>query len=241
MTIYPAIDILDGRVVRLAQGDFASATYYHDDPLAQAVSFAEAGAEWVHMVDLSAAKSGPSQVTSIVADVARSTGMKVQVGGGIRERGQIDRLLEAGARRIVIGSLAVREVDTVRGWLKDFGGQQICVAADVAIEQDVPMMRVNAWRDSGGQSLWDFLNGFASVGLLHVLCTDVSRDGLLQGPNFELYDKAMAQYPNLQVQASAGVKSLDDIRELKEKKLAGVIVGRALYEGCFTLAEALAC
>ncbi len=242
MIIYPAIDLRGGRVVRLTEGRFDQEKTYGDDPLAVAREFAAAGATWLHVVDLDGAKDPTKRQTALVQKLSGESGLRVQTGGGIREDAQIAALLAAGARRVIVGSLAAKQPALVRGWLKQFGAERIILAPDVRLDQDgTPRIAAAGWQETTGVALDDFLAGYLPAGLVHILCTDISRDGRLTGPNTALYAQLAKQFPSLQIQASGGVSSLDDLRGLQATGSAGVIVGRALYEKKFTLEEALAC
>lgn len=240
MIIYPAIDLRGGRVVRLTEGRFDQEKSYGDDPLAVAKDFAAAGATWLHVVDLDGAKDPAKRQTALVEQIARGSGLRMQTGGGIRDESQIAALLAAGARRVIVGSLAAKQPALVRGWLKQFGPERIILSPDVRLDADgTPRVAAAGWQESTGVALDDFLHGFLAAGLVHILCTDISRDGKLTGPNTALYAQLVKKFPTLQIQASGGVSSLDDLRGLKPTGSAGVIVGRALYEKKFTLKEAL--
>ncbi len=242
MIIYPAIDLRSGRVVRLTEGKFDQEKSYGDDPLAVAKDFAASGATWLHVVDLDGAKDPAKRQTSLVEKIARGSGLRMQTGGGIRDESQIAALLAAGARRVIVGSLAAKQPELVRGWLKKFGPESIILSPDVRLDAGgTPRVAAAGWQESTGVALDDFLNGFLPAGLVHILCTDISRDGKLTGPNSALYAQLVKKFPTLQIQASGGVSSLDDLRVLKTTGSAGAIVGRALYEKKFTLKEALAC
>jgi len=241
MIIYPAIDLRGGRVVRLTEGKFDQEKSYGDDPLAVAKDFAASGATWLHVVDLDGAKDPAKRQTALVEKLARGSGLRMQTGGGIRDESQIAALLAAGARRVIVGSVAARQPELVRGWLKKFGPENIILSPDVRLDADgIPRVAAAGWQESTGVALDDFLNGFLAAGLVHILCTDISRDGKLTGPNTALYVQLVKKFPTLQIQASGGVSSLDDLRGLKPTGSAGAIVGRALYEKKFTLKEALA-
>lgn len=242
MIIYPAIDLRGGRVVRLTEGRFDQEKSYGDDPVAVARDFAAAGAAWLHVVDLDGAKDPARRQTPLVERLARESGLRVQTGGGIRDEAQIAALLAAGVQRVIVGSLAVREPDRVRGWLGRFGPERIILSPDVRLDAaGIPRVAAAGWQESTGVALDDLLAGFLPAGLVHILCTDISRDGRLSGPNTALYAGLARRFPALQIQASGGVSSLDDLRALRVTGAAGAIVGRALYERKFTLKEALAC
>jgi len=242
MIIYPAIDLRGGQVVRLTEGKFDQQKTYGDDPLAVAKDFKAAGATWLHVVDLDGAKDPAKRQTSLVEKLARGSGLRVQTGGGIRDESQIAALLAAGAERVIVGSLAAKQPELVRGWLKQFGPEHIILSPDVRLDENgIPRVAAAGWQESTGVALNDFLHGFLAAGLVHILCTDISRDGKLTGPNSALYAQLVGKFPTLQIQASGGVSSLEDLRVLKTTGSAGAIVGRALYEKKFTLQEALAC
>ena len=242
MIIYPAIDLRGGRVVRLTEGKFDQEKSYGDDPLAVAKGFRAAGATWLHVVDLDGAKDPAKRQTPLVEKLARESGLRVQTGGGIRDEAQVSALLAAGVQRVIIGSLAVRSPDLVLSWLLSFGPEKIILSPDVRIDPaGIPRIAAAGWQETTGVALNDFLTGYLAVGLKHILCTDISRDGKLTGPNSALYAQLVKRFPSLQIQASGGVSSLGDLRVLKTTGSAGTIVGRALYENKFTLQEALAC
>ena len=242
MILYPAIDLRGGRVVRLTEGRFDQEKSYSDDPLAVARGFAAEGAKWLHVVDLDGTKDPTQRQTSLVEKLAQESGLRVQTGGGIRDEAQVAALLAAGATRVIIGSLAVHSPDTVLKWIDQFGNNSIVLALDVVIDaQGVPRLAVSGWQETSNTTLEDLLRYYLPHGLRHVLCTDISRDGRLTGPNSELYQGVLKLFPALQLQASGGVSSLEDLRKLRTTGVAGAIIGRALYENKFTLTEALAC
>lgn len=240
-TVYPALDIRGGRVVRLAQGDYARETQYGDDPLPRAQAFADAGARWMHLVDLDAAKAGGYTLVPLLAGIARDTGLRVQTGGGVRGREDVARILDAGAARVVVGSLAVREPETVIAWLAEFGGERITVALDTRQDEaGVWQLPVHGWTENAGASLDALLPRYVDAGLRHLLCTDIARDGMLSGPNLGLYAHLRALAPGVAVQASGGVRDAADVRGAREAGCAGAVLGRALLEGRLQLADALA-
>ncbi len=242
MIVYPAIDLRGGQVVRLTEGRFDQEKNYGGDPLAVAKDFAAAGATWLHVVDLDGAKDPTKRQTALVQKLAGESGLRMQTGGGIREVAQVEALLGAGAQRVIVGSLAVKEPARVREWLGRFGGDRIVLAPDVRLDaKGTPRVAAAGWQESTGLALDDFLQAYLPAGLIHILCTDINRDGKLSGPNTALYARLVARFPSLQIQASGGVSSLDDLHALQSTGAAGAIVGRALYEKKFTLQEALAC
>ncbi|MEA9656471.1 1-(5-phosphoribosyl)-5-[(5-phosphoribosylamino)methylideneamino]imidazole-4-carboxamide isomerase [Xanthomonas campestris pv. raphani] len=241
-TVYPALDIRDGRVVRLLQGDYARETRYGDDVLPRAQAFADAGAQWMHLVDLDAAKAGGYTLAALLGQISRQTGLQVQTGGGVRSREDVARILDAGAARVVVGSLAVRDSATVIGWLQEFGTDRLTIALDT--RQDaagVWQLPVHGWTETAEATLDQLATHYAQAGLQHLLCTDIARDGMLSGPNMGLYAHLRALAPQLQVQVSGGARNLADVAAAKAAGCAGIVLGKALLEGHLDLKDALAC
>ena len=240
-TLYPAIDVRNGRVVRLAQGDYAQETRYGDDPLALARDYAAQGARWLHLVDLDAARAGGYTLLGLVADIVRDTGLQVQTGGGVRGRDDVERILEAGASRVVIGSLAVREADSVCGWLDALGSDRLTIALDTRQDREGTWrLPVHGWTETAAGTLQDMARRYAAHGLRHLLCTDITRDGMMTGPNLDLYRLLVGAVPGLELQASGGVRDLDDVLAARATGCAGVGLGRSLLEGRLELPQALA-
>lgn len=241
-TVYPAIDVREGRVVRLQQGDYARETTYGHDPLRAAVRYAAQGAQWLHLVDLDAAKAGGYTLSPLLREICAFTGLQVQTGGGVRSRDDVFRILAAGASRVVVGSLAVQQPERVLEWVAEFGVERITVALDARQdEQGVWRLPVHGWTETAAATLDQLAVRFASGGLKHLLSTDIARDGMLSGPNAALYAHLQAIAPSLQVQASGGVRETADVAAAKKLGCAGIVLGRALLEGKLDLAEALAC
>lgn len=240
MILYPAIDLLDGRVVRLLKGEFDAVTNYGDDPAAVAERFKAAGSDWVHVVDLAGARDGQRRQTPAIKAVS-SAGIKVQSGGGIRGRVDIEALLEAGVDRLVVGSLAISEPDTVQSWMREYGAERFNLAFDVRFLNGAYRPAIKGWTDVLTVTLEDVIAAYDESAIRHAMATDIGRDGDLSGPNTELYRDLVARYPDIEWQASGGIASLEDIASLKRTGVAGAITGRALYEGAFTLEEALSC
>jgi phosphoribosylformimino-5-aminoimidazole carboxamide ribotide isomerase len=240
MQLIPAIDLLDGRCVRLLHGNFKQVSYYPMDPLDLACSYSDAGAGWLHVVDLAASRDGASADTTALFSLLAQAPQSVQTGGGVREERDIEKRLDAGAARVVVGSLSVTDRPRFIGWLQQYGAGKLVAALDVRLdEQGVPWPRTHGWTRRGDANLWQLLDELAAGGLRHLLCTDISRDGALSGPNFALYAEIVQRYPQLQLQASGGIAGLKDLERLKPAGAAGAITGKALLEGCFTVAEAL--
>jgi len=239
-TLYPAIDVREGCVVRLRQGDYARETRYADDPLALARDYDAQGAQWLHLVDLDAARAGHYTLAPLLRAIVASTGLRVQTGGGVRSRDDVVALLDAGAARVVVGSLAVRAPETVEAWLAEFGADRITVALDTRRDTlGVWRLPVHGWTETGGETLDALVLRYARAGLVHLLSTDIDRDGMLAGPNPALYAHLRGLAPSLAVQASGGVRRVGDIAGARAQGCAGVVLGRALLEGHFSLGDAL--
>ena len=240
--VYPALDIRNGQVVRLLQGDYAQQTTYGDDPLPRAQAFAAAGASWMHLVDLDAAKAGGYTLAPLLAQIASSTSLKVQTGGGVRGYDDVARILDAGASRVVIGSLAVREPDSVLAWLGEFGADRLTIALDTRQGDDgVWRLPVHGWTETADVTLDELATRYAQAGMKHLLCTDIARDGMLSGPNIDLYAHLSKLLPSVAVQASGGVRDVNDVAAAKAAGCGGAVLGKALLEGRLQLEEALAC
>ncbi|HSN00320.1 MAG TPA: 1-(5-phosphoribosyl)-5-[(5-phosphoribosylamino)methylideneamino]imidazole-4-carboxamide isomerase [Rudaea sp.] len=241
MLTIPAIDLRGARIVRLRQGDFARETAYAADPVALAGAFADAGARWLHVVDLDGARDGAFGNLRTIEAIARSRRLHVQAGGGVRTRADVQRLLDAGVNRVVVGSIAVRDADTVAGWIADFGAERVCVALDARHVDGVWKLHSAGWARDEGASLFDLAARYARCGARHVLCTDIGRDGMLAGPNLELYAQLRTAAPSLGVIASGGVRDVADLRALRAGGVAAAVLGRSLLEGHLRIEEALAC
>lgn len=240
--LIPALDLIDGKVVRLKQGDFAQQTHFHDNPIPVAKAYAEAGAAWLHLVDLDGARAPEKRQLELLGALATATSMQCQVGGGIRTKADIEQLLDAGVSRVVIGSTAVKQPADVIQWFADFGAEAIVIAIDVNIDANgVPRVAVDGWQETSSKSLSDVLEPLLDAGCKHVLCTDISRDGMLSGSNIDLYAALKKQYPQIEWQASGGVAGLEDLTQLQAVNCDAVILGKALLTGKFTLQEALKC
>ena len=239
MIVYPAIDLREGACVRLTHGRFDQVTRYDDDPTARLASFVAAGAAWVHVVDLDGARAGRAEQHALIGRLARSADVRIQSGGGVRSRDDVAALLGAGVSRVVVGSQAVTAPEAVRDWLTDFGAERIALALDVNVRDGVPVPALKGWTEAARVDLWDALAQFPAGTASHVLVTDVGRDGALTGPNLDLLAEIVRRRPDLQVQASGGVAETADLLAARNAGCAGAIVGRAIYEGRFTVEQAL--
>lgn len=240
--IIPAIDLIDGCVVRLHQGDYGARRDYGEDPLARLQRYQASGAKLLHIVDLTGAKDPKARQIPLLRELLGSLSIPVQTGGGIRSADDVRSLLDAGAARVVVGSAAVKRTDEVAGWMKTFGADKLVLALDVRINKaGNAEVAVSGWQENSGVLMDNLIRAFEPAGLRYVLTTDISKDGTLAGPNTALYAKLAQTFPNIDFQASGGIGSLDDIRAVSHTGAAGVIVGRALLEGKFTLEEAIEC
>lgn len=240
--IIPAIDLIDGCVVRLHQGDYGARRDYGEDPLARLQRYQASGAQLLHIVDLTGAKDPKARQIPLLRELLGNLSIPVQTGGGIRSADDVRSLLDAGAARVVVGSAAVKRTDEVAGWMKTFGADKLVLALDVRINKaGNAEVAVSGWQENSGVLMDDLIRAFEPAGLRYVLTTDISKDGTLAGPNTALYAKLAQTFPNIDFQASGGIGSLDDIRAVSHTGAASVIVGRALLEGKFTLEEAIEC
>jgi phosphoribosylformimino-5-aminoimidazole carboxamide ribotide isomerase len=230
MIVYPAIDLRDGKCVRLTKGDFATTKVYNDNPASILSEFAKFGATWVHMVDLDGAKAGTITQGDLIKSLVSSSDLKIQVGGGIRNSEDIERLFEYGVSRVVLGSICVSNKELVKQWLDKFGCEKIVLALDCHLNSDgTPMVKTHGWRNESTETVWDLLNFYATA--KYVLCTDISVDGTLEGPSINLYQELQQRFPEISLIASGGVGTFDDLIKLKELNVYGVVVGKAIYEG----------
>lgn len=224
--------------MRLFKGDFEQTTEYSSDPAAVGRRFSQLAVRDLHIVDLDGARSGTQANHTIVAEIASESGLEVQLGGGIRSREDVKKWLTAGVRRCVVGSVAINSPELVQDWVREFGADSIVLALDIKLAKDAtPMLTTHGWTRESGVSLWDCLDAYAAVQARHVLCTDIARDGAMAGPNFELYADIMNRYPELQLQASGGVRNIEDLRQLRSIGVPAAITGRALLDGEITEAE----
>lgn len=233
MILFPAIDLVNQKAVRLLKGDYSQMTIYSDKPIEVAKIFEMLGARHIHMVDLEGARDGGTPNLPVVEQVARETGLFVEVGGGVRSMETIARYFAAGADRVILGTAAVSDEALLREAAAKFG-EKIAVGADVRDG----FIAIKGWLEKSELSLAAFLEKMQSIGIKTVICTDISRDGAMQGTNLELYARLNACY-DMQIVASGGVSSLEDLRKLKEIGLYGAIIGKAYYTGAIDLREAL--
>lgn len=237
--VIPALDLIDGQVVRLYQGDYNQSTTYTNNPIAKFKEYTDDGATYLHLVDLTGAKDPKKRQLDLIKAIVESTPCPIQVGGGIRTEQDVADLLGIGVARVVVGSMAVKQMTAVKGWFDKFGADKIVLALDVNIQDGQNLVAVSGWQETSSTTLESIVREYQSVGLVHVLCTDISKDGTLQGSNVALYKTLSYEFPNLKIQASGGIGELSDITALKDSGVFGVIVGRALLEGKFDVREAI--
>lgn len=236
MKIIPAIDLQGGRVVRLRQGDFAQARRFDHAAVALAQRYADAGADWLHVVDLDGARAGQPAQVDLLAQIA-ATGIRLQSGGGVRAQEDVERLLGVGVARVVVGSVAVRAPATFEAWLTAFGSERICLALDLRLGEDGHWRpAVDAWQTDSDADGAELLNRFVAAGLRHVLSTDIAHDGMGEGPNLALYRELATRWPQLDWIASGGVRDRRDVDALAATGVAACVAGTALLDGTLDLA-----
>jgi phosphoribosylformimino-5-aminoimidazole carboxamide ribotide isomerase len=240
MQLIPSIDLLDGEVVRLRHGDFKDCKRYEQSALHIARQYADEGAEWLHLVDLAASRDGAKADQAPMLQLLAAAPQRIQVGGGVRNLQDVLLRLEHGADRVVVGTVCVKQTEAFVEWVSELGADQLVSALDVAIDENgIPWPQAYGWTEGGDRTLWDLLDQLSEKGLRHLLCTDISKDGALRGPNLELYAQISGRYPDLQLQASGGISGLRDLQDLRATGAASAISGKALLEGCFTVTEAI--
>ena len=238
MLLIPAIDLRNGRCVRLYQGDFNSQTHYEVAPRELLRRYRSLGASWLHVVDLDGAKDGLLANRAVIVALARDAGVKLQIGGGVRSASVVEDLLTQGAGRVVVGSAAIEQPAAVADWLRSFGAERICLAFDVRLDSNGdPKPRTRGWTEGTALTLWQAVEPFIALGLKHALCTDIERDGALTGPNLSLYRDAVGRFPQLAWQASGGVRDAADLNALAKTGVAAAVTGKALLEERITSEE----
>ena len=230
--LIPAIDIIDGRCVRLTKGDYEQKTVY-GDPLEMALSFERIGYRRLHVVDLDGAKSRHIVNDSVLCRLASETKLTIDFGGGIKTDDDIEKAFNSGAAMVTVGSVAVTQPELFHRWLQKYGSERIILGADVR----QGLISINGWKEDSSEELLPFLKRYIDMGVKNVLCTEISKDGTLSGPAIELYKEVMAEYPSLHLIASGGVSSMDDIVRLNDAGIPAVVFGKAIYEGKINLKE----
>jgi phosphoribosylformimino-5-aminoimidazole carboxamide ribotide isomerase len=233
MRIIPAIDLIDGKCVRLTQGDYAQKKIYNENPLDVAKSFEDQGLQYLHLVDLDGAKAGKVTNWKVVESITKHTKLSVDFGGGIKTDDEMQKLFDVGVKQVNLGSIAVKEQPKVIRWISEFGSEKIILSADVKNN----MIAISGWQENSSLPITGFLRDYVQNGIQYVTCTDISTDGMLTGPNIELYKTLILSFPQLHLVASGGVSNMDDLQELRRIGVDGVIVGKAIYEGRVKLEE----
>jgi phosphoribosylformimino-5-aminoimidazole carboxamide ribotide isomerase len=231
--IIPAIDIIEGKCVRLSQGDYEKKKVYNEDPLEVAKAFEDHGLKRLHLVDLEGAKAKHVINLKVLEKVATKTSLIIDFGGGIKSDDDIRSVFNAGADQATAGSIAVKEPEKVTGWMDKYGPDKIILGADVKDKQ----VAITGWHDVTGMSLFDLLEQYVSRGTEYVICTDISKDGMLQGSSVELYKEIVEKYSEIKLIASGGVTSIEEIFRLEEIGVFGAIIGKAIYEGKVALKD----
>jgi phosphoribosylformimino-5-aminoimidazole carboxamide ribotide isomerase len=233
MEIIPAIDIIDGKCVRLTQGDYGQKKIYNERPLEVALAFQDAGLRRLHLVDLDGAKTGAVRNWKVLETIAAKTDLVIDFGGGIKTAADVEIVFNSGGALATVGSIAVKEGSLFVGWLMEYGADRFLLGADVKEEK----IAVSGWLETTDRWVYDFIGEYIEKGVKQIFCTDVGKDGLLQGPALELYKNIIGKFPELHFIASGGVSGMDDVRRLAEIGCKGVIIGKAIYEGRITLKE----
>ena len=233
MTIIPAIDIINGQCVRLTHGDYAQQKVYNNNPLEVAKQFEEAGITRLHIVDLDGAKAGTIINLKVAENIASQTKLVIDFGGGIKKLADVESVFNAGASIATIGSMAVKHPELLEEWLLEFGADKFLIGADVLDEK----IKISGWLEDGGINIFDFIGKMIGLGVTNIFCTDISKDGAMKGPSIDLYKNIMAEHPEINLIASGGVTTIDDVHQLKEIGCTGAIIGKAIYEGTIDVKE----
>lgn len=227
MIIIPAIDIIEGKCVRLTKGDYSSKKIYNEDPLEVAKQFEDAGLKFLHLVDLDGARSNQIVNWKTLEKISSQTSLQIDFGGGLKSDNDLRIAFECGAKQITGGSIAVKDRATFENWIEKYGAEKIILGADVKEEK----IAVTGWTETSNEFIYDFIRGYREKGIEYCICTDISKDGMLEGPSLELYKKIMGEIKDIKLIASGGVASMEDLEKLREINCYGVIIGKAIYEG----------
>ena len=237
INIIPAIDLIDGKCVRLTKGDYSQKKQYDASPLDMALRYQDIGIRRLHLVDLDGAKSSSPRNLHVLEEIATRTSLDIEWGGGIKSDDALRDAFNAGAHHLIIGSVAVSQPELFARWLEQYGGERLILGADV----NDGRVAINGWMEQSEQTIEALIDRFTPHGLREVICTDIAKDGMLQGPSFDLYARLQAAYPELDIIVSGGISAMDDIYRLNEMNLRHVIVGKAIYEGRISLEEIRRC
>ena len=233
MRIIPAIDIIDGQCVRLSKGDYNTKKVYNENPLEIAKQFEAHGIEYLHLVDLDGAKASHIVNHKVLEEIATKTSLKIDFGGGLKTDEDLKIAFESGASQITGGSIAVKNADVFKSWIAKFGADKIILGADANNEK----IAVSGWLEESDEDLIPFIQGYQKEGIQYVICTDIAKDGMLQGPSFDLYEKILKDCPNVKLIASGGISTFDELPRLKDLGCEGTIVGKAIYENRISLKQ----
>jgi phosphoribosylformimino-5-aminoimidazole carboxamide ribotide isomerase len=233
MQIIPAIDIIDGKCVRLTKGDYTQKKVYNDNPAEVAKMFEQAGIKRLHLVDLDGAKAGAVKNIKVLEAITRQTGLQVDFSGGIKTGQAVADVFNAGAAYVAVGSIAVKDSELFAQWLQQYGAGKFMVGADVLDEK----IKISGWLEDTGLDIYDFLSGMMKIGVSQFFCTDISKDGAMGGPSVDLYKKIISRFNGIQLIASGGVSTMDDVWQLKAAGCSGAIIGKAIYEQTIGLEE----
>jgi len=233
MTIIPAIDIINGKCVRLTKGDYSQQKIYNESPLEVAKQFEDAGITRLHIVDLDGAKAGTIINLKVLESIASNTKLIIDFGGGVKKINDVENIFNAGASIATIGSMAVKHPELLEEWLMEFGADKFLIGADVLDEK----IKISGWLEDGGINIFTFIGKMIGLGVTNIFCTDISKDGAMEGPSVDLYKKILEEHPEINLIASGGVSNINDVIQLKEIGCGGAIIGKAIYEELITLDE----
>ncbi|MGY8943047.1 MAG: 1-(5-phosphoribosyl)-5-[(5-phosphoribosylamino)methylideneamino]imidazole-4-carboxamide isomerase [Flavobacteriales bacterium] len=237
MRIIPAIDIIDGKCVRLTKGDYSTKKIYNESPLEVAKEFEAAGIEYLHVVDLDGAKASQIINYKVLEQIASKTSLKIDFGGGLKSDKDLEIAFNSGAHQITGGSIAVKNSAIFESWIEKYGAQKIILGADFYPDSAGGKIATNGWQEESTLELIPFIKGYQDKGIQYVICTDISKDGMLQGPSFEVYKKIISEVKNVQLIASGGISTFDELPRLAENGCEGVIIGKAIYEKKISLKQ----
>lgn len=233
MRIIPAIDIIDGKCVRLTKGDYDTKKVYNENPIEVAKRFESVGVEYLHLVDLDGAKANHIVNYKVLEQIASKTSLKIDFGGGLKSNEDLHIAFNSGAKQITGGSIAVKDADTFEGWIEKYGSSKIILGADCNNEN----IAISGWQEESQLQVIPFIKGYRAKGVKYVICTDIAKDGMLEGPSFELYKQILQEAKDVKLIASGGITTIEDINKLEDLGCEGAIVGKALYEGRISLRE----
>ncbi|MCU4189287.1 1-(5-phosphoribosyl)-5-[(5-phosphoribosylamino)methylideneamino]imidazole-4-carboxamide isomerase [Flavobacterium sp. HXWNR29] len=233
MRIIPAIDIIEGKCVRLSKGDYDTKKIYNENPLEVAKSFEAHGIEYLHLVDLDGAKSGQIVNYKVLEQIASKTNLKIDFGGGLKSDTNLKIAFESGANQITGGSIAIKQPEVFKSWMQQYGTDKIILGADAMNEK----VAISGWLEESKEEVIPFIQSYQQEGIQYVICTDISKDGMLEGPSFELYQRILEQTKDLKLIASGGISTFDELPKLAELGCEGTIIGKAIYEGRITLKQ----